>query len=92
MLDARFLDDVLGRISALVPPGLEGLQEDTARNLRVAVSSALERMNLVTRQEFDVQVAVLARTRVAVEQLEHRVAELEAALAARAPGDVRDAG
>jgi hypothetical protein len=91
MLDARLLDEVLGRITAVLPPGLERLQDDTARNLRAAVSSALERMSLVTRQEFDVQVAVLARTRAALERLEGRVAELEAALATR-DDDVQEPG
>jgi len=91
MLDARLLDEVLGRITAVLPPGLERLQDDTARNLRAAVSSALERMSLVTRQEFDVQVAVLARTRAALERLEGRVAELEAALATR-DDDVHEPG
>ena len=42
-----------------------------------AMESALSRMDLVTREEFDVQTAVLARTREKLETLERRVAELE---------------
>jgi hypothetical protein len=83
MIDPRTLEDVVARLAALVPPGLDRLQEDAARNLRAAVAAALERMNLVTRQELDVQTAVLARTRAQAEALERRVAELERALAER---------
>ena len=85
MLDPRTLDEVVARLSALVPPGLDRLQEDASRSLRAAVAAALERMNLVTRQELDAQVAVLARTRARAEALEQRVAELERVVAGR-PG------
>ena len=83
MIDARLVDEVLGRLSAAMPPGLERLRDDASRSLRAAVSAALERSNLVTREEFDVQAAVLARTREKLEALERRVAKLEAALAGR---------
>jgi len=77
MIDPRVVEEVLSRIGSLLPPGLDRVQEDTARGLRAAVSGALERMNLVSREEFDVQVAVLARTRERLETLERRVQALE---------------
>jgi hypothetical protein len=83
MVDPRLLEEVLGRLSALVPPGLGQLQEDAARNLRAGVTAALERLNLVTREELEVQAAVLARTRATVDALQQRVAELEEALRQR---------
>lgn len=83
MLDPRVVEEVVGRIVALLPPGLDRLQEDAARGLRVSLSSALERMNLVSREEFDVQVAVLARTRERLEALERRVQAIERALRER---------
>jgi ubiquinone biosynthesis accessory factor UbiK len=57
---------------------------DIERNSKALLSHALARMDLVTREEFDAQAAVLARTREALTALEHRVATLEAA--AREPG------
>jgi hypothetical protein len=95
MLDPRTLDELVARLSALLPPGLDRLQEDASRNLRAAVAAALAGMNLVTRQEFDAQVTVLARTRTRAEALERRVRELEQAVAGRsaaegAPADAAD--
>jgi BMFP domain-containing protein YqiC len=82
MLDPRLLEQVVSRLSALAPPGLDRLQEDAGRGLRAAVAAALERLDLVTRAEFDAQVAVLARTREMIEGLERRVLALERALGA----------
>ncbi len=83
MVDPRLIEEVIGRLSALVPAGLGQVQEDAARNLRAGVTAALERLNLVTREELEVQKAVLARTRATVDALQRRVAELEEALRRR---------
>lgn len=77
MIDTRVIDEIVRRLASAVPVDLGLLQEDAARALRVAASAAIERMSLVSRQELDVQVAVLARTREALERLERRVTELE---------------
>jgi len=50
---------------------------DLEKNLRALMQSALGRLDLVTREEYDVQREVLARTRAKLEQLEARLAELE---------------
>ena len=63
---------------SLLLPG--ELAEDIKHNISSAVASALDRMNLVTREELEVQEAVLMRTREKVEQLEARLAEYEKAL------------
>lgn len=80
-------DDFARRLGEMLPPGLERLREDMQRNARSAMESALARMDLVTREEFDVQVAVLARTREKLEALERRVAELERPAGGGAPAD-----
>jgi len=85
MLDPKQLDDLVRRMSSAMPKGLQMLQEDINRNLRASLEAGLNRLDLVTREEFDVQSAVLARTREKVTQLETQVAELEAALAPRHP-------
>ena len=67
------------QVTEVLPKGLFNLHQDLEKNLRVALESALRRMNLVTREEFDVQTAVLKRTRTRLESLEAQVAALEAA-------------
>ena len=78
MLDPKFFDDLSRRVAGNLPPGLQSLQGDLQRNLRSAMESALTKLNLVSREEFDVQQSVLLRTREKLRALEARVAELEA--------------
>jgi len=77
-MDPKLLDDLARKLSDAMPRGLRDLQQDVQRNVRAALDQAFSRMHLVTREEFEVQSAVLARTRAKVEQLEQQVAELEA--------------
>jgi hypothetical protein len=77
-IDPRILDDLARRLSETVPPGLTAVRDDLERNFRAALQSGLARLDLVTRQEFDVQAGVLRRTRERLEQLEARLAALEA--------------
>ena len=79
MLDPKLFDDISRRVASNLPPGLQTLQDDLQRNLRSGMESALGKLNLVTREEFEVQQAVLLRTREKLKALEARVAELEAA-------------
>ncbi len=71
------LDSMIDRIMAGLPAGLGALGRDAEQNLRAAVTAAMRKMDLVTREEFDIQRDVLARTRSRLEALEKRVAELE---------------
>lgn len=79
MLDPKLFDDLSQRLAEGMPKGLQVLQDDLQRNLRAGLESTLGRLNLVTREEFDVQQAVLARTREKLKALEVRVAALEQA-------------
>jgi hypothetical protein len=63
---------------------MQALQEDIQRNLRAALEAGLGRLDLVTREEFDVQAAVLARTREKLERLEAEMAALEQQMQPRA--------
>lgn len=82
MLDPKQLDDLAQRLAGALPKGLQTLHEDLGRNLRASLESGLARLDLVTREEFDVQSAVLARTREKLSRLEDQVANLERALGA----------
>jgi BMFP domain-containing protein YqiC len=86
MIDLKNLDELARRLSDLVPPGLSEARADLEKNFRAALQSGLGRLDLVTREEFDVQRAVLLRTREKLEGLETVLAELEARLDALAPG------
>ena len=69
------------RIAAAIATALPvELTEDVRKNVRAALSSALAKMDLVTREEMEVQEKVLARTRSQLEALQQRVTELEDAL------------
>ena len=81
MIDARVFDDLAARLDSLLPPGARRAGEDFRKNARATLQGALGNLDLVTREEFDVQGAVLARTREKLEALEARVAALEAAAA-----------
>jgi len=79
-LDSRFIDETVKRISEAMPPGARRLQADIEKNLRAALAAAFARLDLVTREEFEVQKGVLQRSRERIEALEKRIAELEARL------------
>ena len=86
MVNIRAIDELAARLTALVPPNLQAAGDDLGQTFRATLQSGLARMNLVTREEFDVQKLVLLRTREKVEALEKQVSALEAALA-RGKGD-----
>lgn len=77
MLDPNRFDDLVQRLSSAMPKGLQVLQDDINRNVRASLESGLAKLDLVTREEFDVQCAVLARSREKLARLEHEVATLE---------------
>jgi BMFP domain-containing protein YqiC len=74
------LDDLVRQLVESVPQNLRVLGQDLERNFKTLLQSGLERMELVSREEFDVQRAVLERTRAKLEAMEGRLAELEKAL------------
>lgn len=71
-----WVDEVAEELAGRVPGGLGVLREDLGRNFRAVLQSAFARLDLVTREEFDVQRAVLARLRTELTELERQVAEL----------------
>ena len=77
MIDLAQLDDLARRLSGLVPPGLREGRDELQQNFKSVLQSGLARLDLVTREEFDVQRAVLLRTREKLEALEREVQALE---------------
>lgn len=77
MIDPKQLDDLAKKVAASLPVGLQTMQEEMQKNFRAAIAAGIARLDLVTREEFDVQAGVLARTRAKLELLERRLTELE---------------
>ena len=79
-MDQHRIEDIARRLFESIPPSLRAAQADLETNFRSVLRAGLARLDLTTREEFDTQTRVLARTRELVEQLEARVAQLEARL------------
>jgi BMFP domain-containing protein YqiC len=77
MFDPKSIEDIANKFAESVPPGLSNLKEDMEKNFHALLQSALGKLDLVTREEFEVQKAVLAKTRAKLELLESTVAALE---------------
>ena len=86
MIDPKMLDELAERLAGSVPGGLQILQEDLKKNLRASLEAGLARLNLVTREEFEVQSAVLERTREKLQALETQLAGLEQTLGVTSAG------
>jgi ubiquinone biosynthesis accessory factor UbiK len=77
MLDPTKIEEMVQNLSKAMPPGLTAIQQDIEKNIRAALTATFAKLDLVTREEFDVQTQVLHRTREKLEALEQRVADLE---------------
>lgn len=81
MLDPKKLEDLAKQIADAVPPGVKNMAEEAETRVKTVLQSQLSKLDLVTREEFDIQSQVLIRTREKLDAMEGRIAELEAKLA-----------
>ena len=72
-MDPKILDDLSQRLASSLPDGFSFLREDMEKNFRALLDNAIGKMNLVSRDEFEIQQQVLGRTRSKLEQLEKLV-------------------
>ncbi len=77
MISAKLFEGLTDQLSQLLGEVPQQTQQEVRNSVGLIVQNALSRLELVTREEFDAQSDVLARTRALVEQLEQRLAELE---------------
>lgn len=77
MIDPKSFDDLAKRFTEALPPSFRQFQTEMEKNFHAALQATFAKLELVTREEFEVQQAVLARTRAKLEELEKQVAELE---------------
>ena len=78
MIDTKKIEEVVNSITNALPPGLVQMQADAEKNIRSALTATFNKLDLVTREEYDVQTQVLHRTREKHEKKKKRVAEMEA--------------
>lgn len=77
MLDAKKIEQVVRQIKDTLPQGIRDLGEDLDKKLRAILQSQLGKLDLVSREEFDIQTQVLLRTREKIAQMEKRIEQLE---------------
>ena len=77
MFDPKQLDELARKLAEVLPPGVHEMQKDMERNFRAVLQSALNRMDLVTRDEVDRLTDMLVRTRGQLDALEERLSVLE---------------
>jgi len=76
MLDAKKIEELADKFSQSIPSGAKAFQQDIEGSFKRILQSLIGKMDLVTREEFDVQKKVLARTREKIEALEKIIAEI----------------
>jgi BMFP domain-containing protein YqiC len=75
--DPKPIDELARKLAEAVPPGIAAFKDDVEKNFKAVLQSGLAKLDLVTRQEFDIQAGVLRRSRERLEELERRIAALE---------------
>lgn len=77
MIDNHNLNELADKLSSVIPDSIRTLKADVDNNIKAVLESSLRQMNLVSREEFDVQTALLDRTANKLEQLEQQIKNLE---------------
>lgn len=77
MKNKDFLNELADKLLNALPQGLHAMKKDVEKNFRYVLQSTFAKLDLVTREEFDAQTKVLARTRKKIEALEKKIKELE---------------
>ena len=80
-IDLAHIDELARRLSSLVPGSLRESREELQQNFKSVLQTGLGKLDLVTRDEFDVQRAVLLRTRDKLNELQRAIDRIEAQLA-----------
>lgn len=76
-MEKHLIEDLATKIGSLLPPAPSAIKKEVEDAIRQAIRSSITRLDLVTRDEFEIQSAVLQRTRIKLEQLEKKVDDLE---------------
>ncbi len=71
------IEAIVSDISKVLPEDIDLLKEDIEKNVRATLNAAFTKMELVTREEFDIQASLLSRTREKLEALQKKLSEME---------------
>lgn len=77
MIDLRTIDELTRKLAESLPPGLVQKKEELEGQFRTVLTGAFDRMNLVSREEFEAKCVLLEETRTQLEKLEQRIQELD---------------
>ena len=77
MFDSKTLNDIVSHLLGLIPPDIKNVPKDLRKNFKDILQQSFSKLNFVTREEFDAQINVLARTRAKLQALEEKLNELE---------------
>jgi len=83
-MNSTGLDELARRLAEAVPPSLQRIGQDLESNFKAVLQSQLAKLDLVTRSDFDVQAALLARTQASLAAMEQRLKDIEAKLSSGA--------
>lgn len=90
MIDAKKIEQIARQVQESMPKGLRDFGDDVEKKIRQVLQSQLTRLDLVSREEFDVQTQVLLRTREKLALLEQRISNLENPAATPAPAEDKE--
>lgn len=76
MIKAEIIEDLTAKIESLLPQDIKSMGQEFQSNLKTVLTAGLKKADLVTREEFEVQKAVLAKTRAKLEALEQKLTEI----------------
>ena len=76
-MNKQFFDDLSSKIIAAIPPVPGGIKKEMEQSIRNILHNAFDKMDLVTREDFEIQSAVLQKTRIKLELLEKKLSEFE---------------
>ena len=74
------IEQILNDVSKVLPDDIQNFKEDIENNLRATLNASFAKMELVTREEFDIQTTLLQRTRAQLDTLQEKLSELETQL------------
>lgn len=77
MIDGKKLEQLAEQISSVIPPGVKDAVDNIEEKIKTTLQAKLTQLDLIGREEFDVQTQVLARTRAKLEALEKDVTEIK---------------
>jgi len=80
MINAKKIEEIAKQVTESIPPSLKNMASDIEDKTKTVLQKKLSQLDVVTREEFDVQTQVLIKTREKLAELEAKIAELEAKL------------